>query len=200
MLLKIELLYINNLNIYNIRYNNFMAYIIGKQMLTVVGSNLLLSAVSRSTNSIVMNKIYGAKAPDIQEIIDTLTDLDLDVTLRKAENIVEKYKNLEVSEEMFGCLEDLKDIVKKINAEYKTAIDKLHYNKSVKFGQEWITYDCTADLKNLTRFEKILVKRIRSCNEAIVDMKKSGSVLTTRVEIKKAVEQISINEDFILIE
>ena len=140
-----------------------MATAIGNKFLT----NILLNAISASSDTVsrllgnVFTKVIGNN-----EVVECLTELDIESTIRTVELIIKDLKQLQLSESITLCLEQLTEIIMIIENDLSTIYEMLKFNKICYFPS-WRSYDLTNNLKKLQTNNKILMKRFNLLNTVI---------------------------------
>lgn len=163
-----------------------MTAYIGNKIITTVGYQLVSIVTNNLCNYITSTG--ETKIPEIKRLMTKFVDLDLEATIRVAESVINEIKNKQLSTSVETSINNLKEIIGKIEIELVDIYTKINYNKSLYFLSSLRSYDCTIPIENIINHEKILQKRLKlllnmlSINDKILKDKTDIAVNTTNVD------------------
>lgn len=141
----------------------------GISLLSTVGKNVLVKTLTTSTSSIIsaIETITLLKHQYLIEIINKLDELDIKHKIELIELFVEEQNEEEIKKlSIKKALEDLNDILKKIDEEFNTIIKAIE-NHREKYLRNWRSFNCKYNIKTIEKDFKILNSRYEDLKDLI---------------------------------
>lgn len=173
----------------------FVATYIGKQVVSTLGYNIIVTGITASVNNIgnIISMITRSSIPGDNQIVEYLIESDIDATLRVIDEFLREIKPDHISNSLSTCLFNMKDITEKINMELSIMYNELDYNRSIILLKTWKAYDCSAHIAKLKVYSAILDKRykmlvkILSVNDKLVPDDSQKTVVSDDDMTKSAI-------------
>ena len=134
-------------------------------VLSITATGIAASATAAMVNSITLlsNNIFTllnniSKNTHQTELINLLNKTDIDATLKLLHAVIIEIPESN-NQSILISLDNLKDIISKIENELITIQKKIEYNENIYILQRFRSYDCSLDLDKITTKFEILDRR-----------------------------------------
>jgi hypothetical protein len=129
--------------------------------ISTLGKDAIISTLSITTNSVisVSKYILNIDKPYFNDIKNNLENTDIyNTTLVINEIIGEQEKKQDMNNSIKRAIMGVNDILAKIDIELKTIQDEMNKHEK-KFFKSLSKFNCTENINNILKYEKILMKR-----------------------------------------
>lgn len=142
-------------------------------VVTNIGISALIASISSisRTSQNVYDLIKGFSLSDSEQkvkIRTTLTELDLEATIKVLNEILKKINEKEISsKDILISIQNIKDIILNIESELTLLHNMTDYNESLWLLKKFRAYDCEKSIKTLRLYKSVLDNRRKLLTETL---------------------------------
>ncbi|QKF94078.1 hypothetical protein QKU48_gp0620 [Fadolivirus algeromassiliense] len=139
------------------------AVVVGSSATTVissVGTNLIIGTITTTTSSIagMIKYLASSNQPGISEIINMLSEIDLEFTINIIQQVVKEQNDKPLNESVKHALLGVSEILEKINKELDSIKGAIEYHNT-KYFNGWRSFSWNGNMLILKNHNEILKHR-----------------------------------------
>ncbi len=139
-----------------------MAFAIGTKVAAIIGTDFVLKTATSTTSSIgaVLAYLTAYDQPRIQQVIDDLSEIDLEHTVKVIEEVVKEYEDNQANlkESVKKAILGVTQILEKIDGELQIIREAIEYHET-KYFNSWRSFNCKCNIETIKKHKIILDKR-----------------------------------------
>ena len=139
-----------------------MALAIGSKVVAIIGTDFVLKTATSTTGSIgsVLSYMTAYDQPRIQQVIDDLTEIDLEHTVKVIEEVVKEFEGDQVNlkESIKKAILGVTQILEKIDSELQIIREAIEYHET-KYFNNWRSFNCKCNIETIRKNKIILDRR-----------------------------------------
>jgi hypothetical protein len=125
-----------------------------------IGTNLIITTITNTTSSItnMISYLTTSSQPGLKEILNVITDCDLEFTINIIRQLVEEQKDTRLNESIKKALIGVSNILDSIYEELNSVKKAIELHNS-KYFNNWRSFEWSGNIENIKRHNIILTHR-----------------------------------------